>query len=56
LSTEQVDAFRKKRNVSEYNQAGAVTAIELDEMIVLADNLRESIEAWMVAKFPGFRR
>ena len=51
----KLDAFRKKRNVSEYNHAGAVTAIELVEMIVLADNLRKSIEVWMVAKFPGLR-
>jgi hypothetical protein len=50
------DAFRKKRNVSEYNHAGAVTAIELDEMIVLAGNLHKSVEAWIVAKFPGLRR
>jgi hypothetical protein len=27
----------------------------LVEMIVLADNLRKSIEVWMVAKFPGLR-
>lgn len=50
------DAFRKKRNVSEYNHAGAVTAIELDEIIVLAGNLHKSVEAWIVAKFPGLRR
>ena len=52
----KLDAFRKKRNVSEYNHAGAVTAIELDEISVLAGNLRKSVEAWIVAEFPGLRR
>jgi hypothetical protein len=53
---QKLDAFRKKRNVSEYNHAGAVTAIELDEIRVLAGNLRKSVEAWIVAKFPGLCR
>ena len=44
--------FRKKRNLSEYNHAGAVTVIELEEMVGLAGNLRESVEAWMRANFP----
>ena len=50
-----LDAFRKKRNVSEYNHAGAVTAIELDEISVLAGNLRKSVEAWIVAEYPRLR-
>jgi uncharacterized protein (UPF0332 family) len=50
---QKLDAFRKKRNISEYNHAGAITSIELDEMIALAENIRKSVEAWMVAEFPG---
>ena len=50
-----LDAFRKKRNVSEYNHAGAVTAIELDEISVRAGYLRKSVEAWIVAEFPRLR-
>jgi hypothetical protein len=50
---QKLDAFRKKRNISEYDHAGAITAIELDEMIVLAGNLRKSVEAWIVAEFPS---
>lgn len=50
-----LDAFRKKRNVSEYNHVGAVTAVELDEISVLAGNLRKSVEAWIVADFPSLR-
>ena len=52
---QKLDAFRKKRNISEYNHAGAITAIELDEMIVLAGNLRKSVEAWIMAEFPSLR-
>ena len=37
------DAFRKKRNISEYDHAGSVTKTELTEMIGLASELRKSI-------------
>ena len=52
---QKLDAFRKKRNISEYDYAGAITAVELDEMIVLAGNLRRSAEAWIVAEYPSLR-
>lgn len=48
-----LDAFRKKRNINEYDHAGTITAIELDEITVLAGNLRKSVEAWIVAEFPS---
>lgn len=51
----KLDAFRKKRNVSEYNHAGAVTTVELDEISVLAGNLRKSAETWIAAEFPSLR-
>ena len=50
---QKLDAFRKKRNISEYDHAGSVSMTELSEMIDLADDLRKSVEAWIVAKFPG---
>lgn len=50
---QKLDAFRKKRNISEYDHAGSVSMTELSEMIGLADDLRKSVEAWIVAKFPG---
>ena len=46
------DAFRKKRNISEYNHAGSISGTELDEMIGLAKDLRKSAEAWIVAECP----
>jgi len=51
----KLDAFRKKRNISEYNQAGSVTEIELNEMIALADQLRKATDAWLVENFPDLR-
>lgn len=51
----KLDAFRKKRNISEYNQAGSVTEIELNEMIALADHLRKATGAWLVENFPDLR-
>lgn len=50
-----LDAFRKKRNISEYNHAGSITAIELDNIAVLAGNLRKSVEAWIADEFPDLR-
>ncbi|MBM3306598.1 MAG: hypothetical protein FJY79_11765 [Candidatus Aminicenantes bacterium] len=47
-----LDAFRKKRNVSEYNHAGSITDKELDEMIALAGRLRREVERWLRAKHP----
>lgn len=47
----KLDAFRMKRNLSEYNQSGSVTEVDLEEMIALADHLRNATEAWLVANF-----
>ncbi len=42
-----LDAFRKKRNVSEYNHAGAITEKEIDEIIALAERIRRLVERWL---------
>jgi len=39
----KLDAFRKKRNVAEYDQAGSVTRTELNEMIGLANDIRIAV-------------
>jgi hypothetical protein len=41
------DAFRKKRNVSNYDLAGAVSDIEAGEMLTLAKELRQKVESWI---------
>lgn len=46
------DAFRKKRNVSSYDLAGAVSNAEANEMFTLATNLRKDVEKWIRATRP----
>jgi len=48
----KLDAFRKKRNASEYNHAGTVSTAELEEMIAAARALRASVEEWMRSNHP----
>jgi len=47
-----LDAFRKKRNTSEYNHAGAITDKELDEITALAERLRRLVERWIHSEHP----
>jgi uncharacterized protein (UPF0332 family) len=44
------DAFRKKRNVSNYDIGGGVSERELQEMTDMAETLREEVENWIRAK------
>jgi hypothetical protein len=48
----QLDQFRKKRNISDYERAGAVSEKEAGEMATLAKGLRQRVEAWLRAKHP----
>ena len=43
----QLDKFRKKRNITEYEQAGSVSGQEAKEMFALAKNLRDEVEKWL---------
>ena len=45
--TAQLEAFRKKRNISDYERAGAVSAQEAGEMIDLAKRLRDGLVRWL---------
>lgn len=47
-----LDGFRKKRNVSSYDVAGAVSDKEADEMFKLATSLRADVEKWIRAVHP----
>lgn len=42
-----LDLFRKKRNVSGYERAGAASDHEADEMFALAQRLRDDVVAWL---------
>ena len=48
----QLDQFRKKRNITDYERAGAVSDSEAKEMITLAKRLREDVEKWIRANRP----
>jgi uncharacterized protein (UPF0332 family) len=43
----QLDKFRQKRNISDYDRAGLVTEQEAEELIVLARQLRNDVETWI---------
>lgn len=44
---DQLDSFRKKRNISDYERAGAVSQQEAREMLTLAKTLREALITWL---------
>jgi hypothetical protein len=48
----QLDKFRKKRNISGYERAGAVSKQEAKEMFTLAKNLRDETEKWLRSNYP----
>jgi hypothetical protein len=43
----KLDKFRKKRNISDYEQAGTVSDQEADEMLRTARELRAKVEDWL---------
>lgn len=47
-----LDAFRKKRNVSNYEMGGAISDREILEMIELALSLRKDLEEWLRVNHP----
>jgi hypothetical protein len=46
------DGFRKKRNSSSYDSAGAVSDREATEMLNLAVRLRQDVESYLRRKYP----
>lgn len=48
----QLDKFRKKRNISDYERAGGVSEQEAKEMFVLAKNLKNEVEKWLRSNHP----
>jgi len=49
---DQLDGFRRKRNISDYERAGGVSEYEAREMLVLARTLRGVVEEWLRASHP----
>ena len=48
----QLDAFRKKRNVSDYQRAGAVSPQEAREIFTCAKTLRLQVTSWLKTNHP----
>jgi HEPN domain-containing protein len=48
--------LRRKRNISDYERPGMVTEKEAEEMIALAKQLRDDVEQWLRAHYPGLVR
>jgi len=49
---DQLDKFRQKRNMSDYERAGMVTEQEAEEMIALARQLRTDVAQSLNAHYP----
>ena len=48
----QLDGYRKKRNVGDYQKAGMVTDAEAEALVVLAEELSGRVRAWLRANHP----
>jgi hypothetical protein len=48
----QLDAFRKKRNISDYERAGSVSIREATEMQELAETLHSELIEWLNRNHP----
>jgi len=55
-TVDQLDKFREKRNISDYERAGLVSEQEAEEMIALAKQLRHDVEQWVRANHPRLAR
>jgi uncharacterized protein (UPF0332 family) len=52
----QLDKFRQKRNISDYDQPGLVTEQEAEEMITLAQQIRDNVEEWIRTNHVGLAK
>jgi len=49
---EKFNKFRRKRNTSDYEQAGIISEREVKEMIDFAQELRDALKAWLRTNYP----
>jgi hypothetical protein len=48
----QLEKFRKKRNIVEYERSGTASDQEAKEMFILAKNLSKDVEEWLRKNYP----
>jgi len=49
---DELDGFRRKRNISDYERSGSVSGREAREMLALARTLRQTVEEWLKTSHP----
>ena len=49
---QQLDMFRRKRNVSDYERAGQISQVEAEEMAELAQRVRGMVLDWLDSNYP----
>ena len=49
----QLQSYRKKRNISDYERAGGISQQEANEIVSLAKDLRNDLMAWLAANHPN---
>ena len=49
----RLDAFRKKRNVSDYDRAGTTSEAEVAELLAIVISLRQRVMEWLAATHPA---
>jgi hypothetical protein len=52
IQVSRLDAFRKKRNISDYERAGIVSEAEACEIIAVARTVRKAVEEWLGRNHP----
>jgi hypothetical protein len=48
----QLDAFRKKRNIGDYERAGIISEQEAKEMLLLARDICRKVQDWLRTNHP----
>ena len=48
----RLQKYREKRNINDYERAGLVTEKESEEMVALARDIRDRVEAWLRRNHP----
>ena len=49
---DQLNAFRRKRNIADYERVGMVSEQEIKKMVALAKELRTAILEWLTSNHP----
>jgi hypothetical protein len=54
-TVKKFDIFRKNRNFSDYERAGAISTEEAREMLAIAQKLREDLVVWLDRTHPELK-